>query len=433
MKKTISTLLIIALFTGCYSSSSPTEEEKEKLTELGNSAPTAISKRVTLDEDTPTKISLSGTDPDSNKLKFISIKAPIHGIYDGDVYTPDRNYDGNDSFTFKVNDGKLDSAPATVYITINNKNDKPIANRRDITVKEKKKQKIILSGSDSDDEPLTYHIVQKPIHGKLIGSDKNLTYIPNQRYFKNDSFTFKVNDGIEDSEVSDVNLTIVGYRMINKLVYFSDNENIDKNITYTYDENGTLLSQLTDRDGDGTIEENITYVYDKNGVVLINNKFLSRDNYTLIANKYDENGSLISKQVNYDNDDQIDAFFTYTYDENRNLLLVNWTDSLDKPYIKIIDYIYTYDKKGNILTYGIDNGMPGGGKPDGRINTQYTYKYDENSTLISEKMVTHEDGRFPYNFTFEYTYDEAKNILTKVYKLEDGSIYKTDFYTWIEL
>ncbi len=34
------------------------------------------------------------------------------------VYTPNLNYNGQDSFTFKVNDGKADSNVATVSISI---------------------------------------------------------------------------------------------------------------------------------------------------------------------------------------------------------------------------------------------------------------------------------------------------------------------------
>ena len=34
------------------------------------------------------------------------------------TYTPDDNYDGKDSFTYKVNDGKSDSNEATITITV---------------------------------------------------------------------------------------------------------------------------------------------------------------------------------------------------------------------------------------------------------------------------------------------------------------------------
>src|SRR5439155_1388996 len=56
---------------------------------------------------TPTNGTLSGTAPNL-------------------VYTPATNYNGPDSFSFKVNDGFIDSAPATVTINVTAVNDPPI-------------------------------------------------------------------------------------------------------------------------------------------------------------------------------------------------------------------------------------------------------------------------------------------------------------------
>jgi VCBS repeat-containing protein len=41
------------------------------------------------------------------------------------TYTPDANYNGGDSFTFKVNDGTINSSDGTVTITVNAANDAP--------------------------------------------------------------------------------------------------------------------------------------------------------------------------------------------------------------------------------------------------------------------------------------------------------------------
>ena len=41
------------------------------------------------------------------------------------TYTPALNYNGPDSFTFKANDGTVDSANATVSITVTAVNDAP--------------------------------------------------------------------------------------------------------------------------------------------------------------------------------------------------------------------------------------------------------------------------------------------------------------------
>ena len=89
----------------------------------GNTAPTAASQSVSLDEDASLAITLTGTDPDSGAMQIYSIVAmPLNGNLTGTApvltYTPDTDYFGADSFTFKINDGSDDSNTATVSITV---------------------------------------------------------------------------------------------------------------------------------------------------------------------------------------------------------------------------------------------------------------------------------------------------------------------------
>ena len=44
------------------------------------------------------------------------------------TYTPNLNFNGTDSFTYKANDGDVDSDIATVTLTVNAVNDAPAAN-----------------------------------------------------------------------------------------------------------------------------------------------------------------------------------------------------------------------------------------------------------------------------------------------------------------
>ncbi len=88
-----------------------------------NAAPVATEQAVTVDEDTSDNvITLAGTDADGDTLTYAIATQPAHGTLtlNGAVakYTPEANYAGADSFTFTVNDGKVDSAPATVSITV---------------------------------------------------------------------------------------------------------------------------------------------------------------------------------------------------------------------------------------------------------------------------------------------------------------------------
>src|SRR5207302_8687149 len=51
----------------------------------------------------------------------------LNGSTGSYTYTPVANYNGPDSFTFKANDGSLDSNVATVNLTVTAVNDAPIA------------------------------------------------------------------------------------------------------------------------------------------------------------------------------------------------------------------------------------------------------------------------------------------------------------------
>ena len=120
------------------------------------------------------------------------------------LYTPNANYQGPDSFTFKVNDGTVDSEAATVSITVTPVNDKPTADNQSVTTDEDVAKPITLTGNDGDGDSLTYHIVAGPTHGSLSGSGANLTYTPAADYNGPDSFTFKANDGTVDSDAATV-------------------------------------------------------------------------------------------------------------------------------------------------------------------------------------------------------------------------------------
>lgn len=87
-----------------------------------NNAPVANGQSVSTSQDTAKAITLTGSDADSNPLTFAIVTAPVHGVLSGSgatrTYTPTAGYSGSDSFTFKVNDGTVDSSAATVSIMV---------------------------------------------------------------------------------------------------------------------------------------------------------------------------------------------------------------------------------------------------------------------------------------------------------------------------
>jgi len=94
--------------------------------------PTAKDDSVTTQEDTPVSITLEGSDPEEDELSYTVVTCPSHGSLSGTApnvsYTPKPNFNGSDSFTFKVSDETADSDAATVSITVTAVNDPPSAN-----------------------------------------------------------------------------------------------------------------------------------------------------------------------------------------------------------------------------------------------------------------------------------------------------------------
>src|SRR5439155_1325633 len=102
-----------------------------------NDAPQAADDSYTTNEDTTLSVAAPGVrandvDVDGDSLTLTVTGGPSHGTLtlnqDGSFgYVPAANFSGSDTFTYVLNDGSVDSAPATVTITINPVNDAPVA------------------------------------------------------------------------------------------------------------------------------------------------------------------------------------------------------------------------------------------------------------------------------------------------------------------
>jgi Bacterial Ig domain/Immunoglobulin domain/Immunoglobulin I-set domain len=97
-----------------------------------NHVPVADSQNIALDQNSSVAITLTGVDADGDALSYSLVSVPAHGTLTGIapnlVYTPISNYAGSDSFTFKVNDGSVDSTPGSVSIVIRQDGLKPLIN-----------------------------------------------------------------------------------------------------------------------------------------------------------------------------------------------------------------------------------------------------------------------------------------------------------------
>ncbi|MCU1228375.1 MAG: polymorphic outer membrane protein [Acidobacteria bacterium] len=169
----------------------------------------AGNQSVTTNEDVAKAITLDGVSPTNAALTYTIVTPPAHGDLTGAAasrtYTPTLNYNGSDSFTFKVNDGNGDSNTATVSITIPEVNDPPTAT--DDSTSTARNVALVFAAStlttndstgpaNEATQTLTVTTVTGTVntHGTVSLNTGNITYTPTPGYSGSASFTYTVCD-----------------------------------------------------------------------------------------------------------------------------------------------------------------------------------------------------------------------------------------------
>jgi VCBS repeat-containing protein len=101
-----------------------------------NDAPVAVNNAYSTNEDVSLTVSAPGvlgndTDIESDALAAEVVSNPANGSLTLNAngsftYTPQANFNGTDTFVYRVGDGKAHSSPATVTLTVNAFNDAPV-------------------------------------------------------------------------------------------------------------------------------------------------------------------------------------------------------------------------------------------------------------------------------------------------------------------
>ena len=176
--------------------------------------PTTFDVQATTDEDTAVEVNLSAEEYDGDSFSFSIINNPSYGslgTINGSVviYTPDADWFGVDNFTYEATDDRTARInTATASITVNPVNDAPTTNNIEIDSYEDQVTTITLDVNDIDGDNLTVTNTD-PSHGAISAKAGNLfTYTPNENYNGSDSFTYMVNDGLLDSNISTVSISL---------------------------------------------------------------------------------------------------------------------------------------------------------------------------------------------------------------------------------
>lgn len=177
-----------------------------------NVRPVAYDSQVTLEEDSTISIKLSASDENNDLLNFAITSPPKHGTLEGIapnfIYIPDNNFNGQDTFSFMVDDGKLESDVAVISISVDAVNDQPISRDISISNTEDTSFSFTLDSTDVDGDILSFEIVSQPTRGSLTGVAPELTYKPYENFNGNDEFTYRASDGESFSNISVVDIAV---------------------------------------------------------------------------------------------------------------------------------------------------------------------------------------------------------------------------------
>jgi endonuclease G len=201
-----------ALSTYDFYSSVPesTQGQFEALLDAPNdTAPVTSDQNKTTSEDQGVAVILSATDFNvNNTFTFTVVDQPTNGSVscsNGDcTYSPNVHFFGADQFTYKANDGALDSNVSTVNITVTEVNSDPIAANDSKETAEDSTLNFSSSDLTSNDSAGTNEgiqtltvdsVVSTPnTHGNIGLSSGNITYTPDANYNGPASFDYQVCD-----------------------------------------------------------------------------------------------------------------------------------------------------------------------------------------------------------------------------------------------
>ncbi|HLM57306.1 MAG TPA: DNA/RNA non-specific endonuclease, partial [Pyrinomonadaceae bacterium] len=178
-----------------------------------DTAPTASGQTVATPEDTQKEITLSASDFNvNNVLAYTVVSGPAHGTLsevDGNklTYTPDANYSGPDSFTFKANDGSKDSNTATVNINVTPVNDAPTLSGvpESATIDELTQYAFTAVAEDVDNATLTFSLIGQPAGAAINPTTGAFTWTPTEAQGGTGapySFTVRVSDGTSNADAA---------------------------------------------------------------------------------------------------------------------------------------------------------------------------------------------------------------------------------------
>ena len=184
-----------------------------------NDPPRANPESRTTPEDTTVTLSVlaNDSDPDGDVVSVVAVSDPANGTAganpDGTItYRPDLDFNGTDTFTYTVSDGRGGTASTTVTIFVGPVNDPPDAVDDAATTDEDTPVAVAVLANDRDpeDTPLRVGAVTPPGRGVAVANaDGTVTYTPEADFSGTDTFTYEACDAEGICATATVTVTVI--------------------------------------------------------------------------------------------------------------------------------------------------------------------------------------------------------------------------------
>ncbi len=175
--------------------------------------PTLTETSASITKGDVAEIQLLGVDPDDLPLTYEVINQPSNGsvLISGDelVYTPEPSFYGQVIIGVKAFNGTKYSPLTNIIVDVISHN--PIVSDMTLSIEKDGTLVIDLSGSDPDNDSLTYAIESLPSYGTIFQNDSNTqTYVPNTGFVGQDELTYKAFDGTYYSDPATIIINVTG-------------------------------------------------------------------------------------------------------------------------------------------------------------------------------------------------------------------------------
>ncbi|MGI2142199.1 putative Ig domain-containing protein [Shewanella baltica] len=220
-----------------------------------NDAPVATSSTVTLEEDGSVTIILTAEDVDNDPLTYEVVSQPDSGTLEqhGTVwlYTPEKDFNGTDVFSFIAKDAELSSEPVTVTINVTPVNDDPQAVDDDYTLTSTANDNyalaVLANDVDVDGDTLTIDGAAADIGSVQITSD-GLSFTAPEAYVGPVALRYTISDGNKGRASAKVNVLIEGAESANQPVITLPDD-VDVNATGLFTRVKLGFAKAVDRNG----------------------------------------------------------------------------------------------------------------------------------------------------------------------------------------